>query len=99
MPQITITIDEQQEAKILAAIATNHDFIIDGGTLDNGQKVKRITFALEKCPTCKGSRCSRVLGGGGDYEDWPCPACRPAEYQECVRQTYSCGAHDGNDAD
>lgn len=32
------------------------------------------------CDRCNGRRTIHVLGCGGDYEDWPCPICGPAEH-------------------
>ena len=29
----------------------------------------------EICPRCLGKKTIRVLGSGGDFEDWPCPMC------------------------
>ena len=33
----------------------------------------------EICPRCLGKKTIRVLGSGGDFEDWPCPMCEKAE--------------------
>jgi len=30
----------------------------------------------KKCQRCDGEKTIRVLGCGGDYEDWPCPECQ-----------------------
>ncbi len=50
------------------------------------------------CERCKGTTIVKVLGGGGDYEDWPCPLCRHAEHAEASRQAYQGSGCDG-DAD
>jgi hypothetical protein len=53
---------------------------------------------MEKCEHCgweKGRGTVQVLGGGGDYETWPCPVCRPKEHADCVRESYSPGCYDG----
>lgn len=103
MPQITITISDEQENKIIDAIRHNRDFIIEGGhgnvdDTPHNFALQNITFTLKKCPMCKGTRGSRVLGGGGDYEDWPCPECRPEEYAEASRRAHGHGNSD-SDAD
>ena len=46
-----------------------------------------------KCPKCKDGKTVRVLGSGGDYEDHPCPECRPEDHQRMEALTY--GAADG----
>lgn len=51
MPQITITIDEQQEAAIVDHIQSRRDFRIDGGSVWDGEKMvflKAITFEFHK---------------------------------------------------
>lgn len=48
----------------------------------------------ETCKTCDGKRTVRVLGTGGDYEDWPCPDCREKEYRKDIALIY--GAADGD---
>jgi hypothetical protein len=50
-----------------------------------------------KCPRCgstfgHGTIC--VLGGGGDYENWPCPECRPHAFKNAERETYGSGMAD-----
>ncbi|HXJ73796.1 MAG TPA: hypothetical protein VNM37_13135 [Candidatus Dormibacteraeota bacterium] len=104
MPYLTIHIDERQEAQILEAVKTNRDFIIDGGAFvgivgtNQNLSLEKITFTLTKCPTCKGRRSVKVLGGGGDYEDWPCSACRPEEHAKAMNNAYHPGsnAYDGS---
>jgi hypothetical protein len=44
----------------------------------------------EKCECCKGSGTIRVLGGGGDYENWPCPECNKIEYEHVLASQYGC---------
>lgn len=42
--------------------------------------------ARPTCPRCgskEGCGTVRVLGSGGDYEDWPCDLCRPQEHRRC----------------
>lgn len=51
------------------------------------------------CPRCSNQRVIRVLGAGGDYENWACPQCRPKDYQRDISDHYrSYGSYDG-DAD
>lgn len=50
----------------------------------------------EPCKECKGTKCIKVGGSGGDYEDWPCSQCRPEEYQTALRQSYGGGSYDGD---
>lgn len=37
----------------------------------------------KRCGTCNDARTIRVIGSGGDFEDWPCPNCadQPSERQ------------------
>lgn len=41
-----------------------------------------------KCGQCRGTGTIKVLGSGGDYEDWPCNICRRPEYQRSVALLY-----------
>lgn len=41
------------------------------------------------CPTCGNRRTVKVLGGGGDYEDWPCPTCEAATQRDAAIQRLS----------
>lgn len=46
------------------------------------------------CTECKGRGTVRVLGGGGDFEDWPCPKCRQLEYDQAVYGNCRGGGND-----
>jgi len=48
--------------------------------------------AAATCKRCDGGRTIRVLGGGGDYEDWPCPEC--TEYHKPDASEYEDGESD-----
>ncbi len=56
----------------------------------------------EKCTRCgciAGLGIIKVLGCGGDYEDWPCPQCQPEAYARAIWQTYGHGGYDSSNAD
>lgn len=53
--------------------------------LDRLDKQMRSREVCSRCGVKKGSGTIRVLGCGGDYEDWPCDACRPEEYRRVAR--------------
>lgn len=48
-----------------------------------------------KCQHCKDKKVVAILGGGGDYEYWPCPVCCKEEFHKELRDSYSPGCYDG----
>ena len=40
------------------------------------------------CQSCKNTRCTKILGPGGDYETVPCPECRPRDHEQHVLSYY-----------
>jgi hypothetical protein len=64
MPQITISISEASEAKILDCIRKRRDFKIDGGQVWDGEKMvflRHIGLAFHKCGASRGNADERTV--------------------------------------
>jgi len=85
--------------KLEIILEVSQSRVIADGFGEYIQAVKTLaTEALEimKCPKCGGGKTVKVLGAGGDYEDWPCPTCRPNDFRRC---SFAGGGYDSDTAD